>query len=787
MHRPATLRAVVRVFTGLLILTGLSTVATADEPEVVDLSAYFGFQPVEIFKVERRSHSMQAGDFNHDGLTDLVAVDNSHSRLDLLLQRSAPPEQEPVVTAANVNEISSHWRFEHKKVPLDYGVAALMHGDFNNDGRTDLVYFAEPDRLIVRFQPDDGEWDETQTIRLADVEPQPWSIAAGDLNSDGRDDVVVLGKRVTYVLMQSDMGRLLPPQKIRNTAEHLGLALVRDLDGDGRNDLFYVADDADKRKACCRLQARDGRLGPEIRFELEAARGITLGDVAAGAGEEVLNIDGKTGRVRISQFTRDGDDDAIDRSRLVQYGFGESSDGKGRDLSTGDINGDGLTDIVVTDPESAQVIVFVQHEQRGLDLGAAFPSFLGVGQVRVRDVDGDGNAEVFVLSTKEQAIGVARYQDGRLTFPATFAISGEPIAFEVVDVDGNGSPEIVYLAKAGRTEYALHVIERHEDGEWVEHKDPQAVKLANEPTHMRVIDADQNGRPDLLLTSSVGRDPTLLVMDEQHKYAPVEVKGGLQLGAVQHGAIFTRAGDEPATLVAQKSFARSVLLDEDRRWQVLDQFNPAESNAKIEGVAMLDMDGEPGDELVLVDTGVNKLRILRRENELFVPWEEVDLGAFPFLGTAVADLNGDERDDLLVFGPQRFAVLYVERRLPRLKELTSFESKLEDVFFFDLVAGDLNADGTADIAVFDMRSHAVEIVTLRDAQLVHALNFKVFEEKNFSRRGGDGTQPREAVIADVTGDGRDDLILLAHDRVLVYPQDPGGEDDKAVADKADGP
>ena len=32
---------------------------------------------------------------------------------------------------------------------------------------------------------------------------------------------------------------------------------------------------------------------------------------------------------------------------------------------------------------------------------------------------------------------------------------------------------------------------------------------------------------------------------------------------------------------------------------------------------------------------------------------------------------------------------------------------------------------------------------------------------------------REALIADVTGDGKADLILLSQDRVLLYPQDTG--------------
>jgi hypothetical protein len=32
-----------------------------------------------------------------------------------------------------------------------------------------------------------------------------------------------------------------------------------------------------------------------------------------------------------------------------------------------------------------------------------------------------------------------------------------------------------------------------------------------------------------------------------------------------------------------------------------------------------------------------------------------------------------------------------------------------------------------------------------------------------------------AVIADVTGDGANDLVLLCHDRVLVYPQTKAAE------------
>jgi hypothetical protein len=60
--------------------------------------------------------------------------------------------------------------------------------------------------------------------------------------------------------------------------------------------------------------------------------------------------------------------------------------------------------------------------------------------------------------------------------------------------------------------------------------------------------------------------------------------------------------------------------------------------------------------------------------------------------------------------------------------------------------------------------------------LREATSFRVFEEKRLVSEATDrGLQPREGLIVDVTGDGRADLLLLCHDRLLVYPQDAGEE------------
>jgi hypothetical protein len=54
---------------------------------------------------------------------------------------------------------------------------------------------------------------------------------------------------------------------------------------------------------------------------------------------------------------------------------------------------------------------------------------------------------------------------------------------------------------------------------------------------------------------------------------------------------------------------------------------------------------------------------------------------------------------------------------------------------------------------------------------VPADRWQVFEQRTFRGRGGDMPEPREAVVVDLTGDGKNDLAVIVHDRILVYPQE----------------
>ena len=763
----------------VLGLHSAHTVQAAEAAEV-PLDHYYGFQPLEIVKLSDRAHSLQAGDFNHDGLTDVVAVDNSKNRITILLQRSK--KVDPTThTSDQVNHIEDSLRFETRHLPVDRDIQALCSGDFNGDGRTDIAHFGEPDRLTIRYQPESGVWKETKELRLPEIQGKPFAINAGDLNGDKKTDLVALGKTATYVLLQKPDGTLADPIVLRNTSQQLGLAMIADLNGDGRDDLFTQATDDQKQPFCIRLQNAENKLGPELRFRLEEPRGIVLQDMDGQPGAEILAIDSRTNRVRMFDIEQKTGSDGEKLGRIVQYGYG-SSDSGDRDLEVADIDGDGEADIAVSDPDKAQVVIFLQKNKE-LDLGTSYPSFLGASQLRLADLDGDKTAEVVVFSPKENTIGVSKFENGRLGFPKSIDTTGEIKVFELIELTGDAKDELVIVTKdaggrnRGASKYLVSALSRESDGSWMPLKlkgqDNLEVELKGDPQRMVKVDANQDGKSDLLLTFD-GKAPKLIMQRETGALTAETEAGGIQLGEARSGSVFNGQLDKPVFLVAQGNFVRSMSLDDQNKWRVVDQFNAGESNSRIEGAATLDMDGQPGNEVVLVDTGANKIRIFRKSPTGYSAWRELELGPFQYRGLKVADLNDDGKQDLILAGPGRFAVVYAGLSEFKLQELASFESKLKDVFLMDLVAGDLNNDGKPDVAVFDSRTHLIEILAYQGEKgLVHAIQFKVFESKSFQRSSDSGFQPREGIIADVTGDKLPDLILLSHDRLLVYPQDSG--------------
>ncbi len=780
-----TMSSGIRAWVGVLamaVAAGGSGTACCDEPVAAsELAQFYGFTGVEITKLHERAEHLKSGDFNSDGLTDVAVMDNFTSSIRLLLQRPQGTAQDK--TSAQINELSSDKRFEDRRISMDRAIAELETGDFDGDGRMDFAVIGPPDQLAVYYQPEAGrkEWTKKWTVRLPGLEPVSGILAAGDFNGDGRTDLAAAGKATMFLLSQTEQGSMRAPEQLISTSGRQGLLQAADLNGDGRTDLCYLAGEQTGRSVCARLQSASGRLGPEISFTLQTPRAVTIASLDSRPGAEVISIDGRNGRISVLQAEPAKQAADSVSERLLRYGIGATESSRDRAVAVADFDGDKLADVLVNEPGQAQLLLYRQNGIDGLGTAEQYPALLGITDVAAEDLDGDGRLEAVLLSSSEGVIAVSRFENGRLTFPE--AILRKPEGWELATVavlKHDGQPQLIVGLSQGSGNSAKLEYQRHRrdaDGRWARVAEDAKLEFAGAVGQRGVklvqMDVNGDGRQDLLSIAS-GQAKAgfhVLLQGETGQLTAAVSSSQLEAGVAAAGRTFVTGSN---LLVARDSFAR-MLAWKDGGWQVVDQFNAGEAAASIESVAALDLDGADGHEVVLLDSGVRRARILRHEDNVYRPWREVELGAAPFSSTITADLNGDGRSDLIFVGAEQFAVLYSGRTDVVLKELHGFESQREKAFPADVLAGDVNGDGAMDLVAIDTSINGVAILRYDERDGIReATSFRVFEEKRLVSSATDrGLQPREGLIVDVTGDGRADLLLLCHDRLLVYPQDTG--------------
>src|SRR5207248_2114696 len=139
-------------------------------------------------------------------------------------------------------------------------------------------------------------------------------------------------------------------------------------------------------------------------------------------------------------------------------------------------------------------------------------------------------------SEQEKQIARSVLADGRLSFPSPLPISGEPVAMEVADLDGDKVPELLYMVatKSKRDEpegYALRGLKREKSGTFVPFRwgpddaVPIAKRLSASPTALQVFDVNRDGQADILIFNPY--DPPILLLGRPGGEPPAPSGGGL--------------------------------------------------------------------------------------------------------------------------------------------------------------------------------------------------------------------------------------------------------------------
>ncbi|MDC7123767.1 S8 family serine peptidase, partial [Cellulomonas fimi] len=219
-------------------------------------------------------------------------------------------------------------------------------------------------------------------------------IAATDWDGDGDTDVVVSSSRVPSSLhvMLNDGTGAFTPGPVTLTQQNAGgvgeqRIAVGDLTGDGRPDVVTTY--------ALYAQRTDGTFAAPVT--LPPAGGpltttVDVGDVTGDGRLDVVRISGSALRVSAGRSTGGF-------APEVQYPIGSEDDG---DLAIGDLNADGLQDVVVVNAFGYAVSVLWQRPGGTLSAPAPTPVeqlvYASANQVALAHLDGDGRLDAVVAA-----------------------------------------------------------------------------------------------------------------------------------------------------------------------------------------------------------------------------------------------------------------------------------------------------------------------------------------------------------------------------------------------------
>jgi hypothetical protein len=250
-------------------------IATHDQGVVAVLRGVVGRKP-EVRELDRKAdtfvHEIELGDLDGDGALEIYATPSEPNRLDGTPQHGEVVRYRPRESGSRA--VVADLGARHAK--------EILAGDVDGDGKDELyvsVEAAEGGAVEVRRY--EGDTDPKAGSAIASLyDPMARFLTAGDVDGDGKREMVVAGKDSGLWLLRPGTD-----PKAAWRAEHVDAqskgfehaALLTDLDSDGVDEL-YVASDDDKQ---VRRYAWDGkRLAREIIHQRSAPEPVLTWNLA---------------------------------------------------------------------------------------------------------------------------------------------------------------------------------------------------------------------------------------------------------------------------------------------------------------------------------------------------------------------------------------------------------------------------------------------------------------------------------------------------------------------------
>ena len=651
----------------------------------------------------------------------------------------------------------------HSNHPADNGPHSLAAGDFNGDGKRDLaVANARSKNVSVLLGLDNGSFQPAVNYPMS-IGDIPSSVRVGDFNADNKEDLVVANSASSEIpiptpgglsiLFGTGTGVFQPTVNFAEAGNPTSVA-VGDFNHDGKQDL--AVNSATDRKVRVMLGTGTGTFQSPVAYPvgdgLNDPTDVALGDLNNDGNQDLvvtlnmLETDAQ-GSVNLLLGTGTGSFQAaidlpIELEALKFLG----------PVEVGEFNGDGNQDLVFTFENVVRVLLGTGtlNFQTPID----HPVASGAVSCMVGDFDVNGKQDVAVALSVGVSVLLGT-GTGSLQPAVTYATSF--LSREVVegDFNGDGKPDLAsanfgdvsVLFGTGTGGFEAAVI--YTVGEFSFVSGPGADNF------LAVSDFNNDGQKDIALTGVTtltgGNNNLVVLMNagaanfQQTIYIPNSGDGAVAAGEFN--------GDGKQDLVVAKSFGNSVRLllgTGTGSFQGNGDFPVCDNPWSI---AVGDFNGDGKQDVVTANKDSGNVSLLRGTGTgSFLTALNFPAGETA-RSMAVGDFNSDGNHDLAVITGPEFGFLPGHVSILLGTGTGSFAAAVDypGIALESVVVGDFNGDGNQDLAA----THSALGSNLSGVSVLLGTGTGSFQGPFFQHFDADAS----LAVSDFNGDGKQDLVL----------------------------
>jgi hypothetical protein len=388
------------------------------------------------------SYGLVSADFNNDGRDD-IAVTNGHTNNLSIYLNTGNSDLFGVSTEYSIGAIGQNQG------------AGLGSGDFNNDGKIDLIA-QKKGRFFLLANRGDGTFQAPLSASTNFYSPNANSIALGNFNGDSQIDMLTGSIAInslrgdgTGKFSYQNFFRLRPGDPIISTQ-----IIPADFDDDGKQDVLDITSYLCFPGGCPGLENITIHTGNGDGSFNVTNRIFTVGRQPVSAAVGDFNSDGRLDAVVASFTGIPGSNGSLSYLRgngqgsfntAVNYVVG----GGAYWIDKGDFNGDGKLDVVVTRRAGNDVAVLLNNGDGTFSAPTTFAVGTNPTFVTVRDLNNDSKLDLIVVNRDSNNISIL-FGNGNGTFGAATNFGGlsSPISTTLADFNGD---TILDLAVANTT------------------------------------------------------------------------------------------------------------------------------------------------------------------------------------------------------------------------------------------------------------------------------------------------------------------------------------------------